>query len=66
MYYILNEINQIVAADDNLLALCGLSHIDELSLKIALGDKKFALSEENIIITTNNNDKTYHMSKTSL
>ena len=66
MYYILNETNQIVAADDNLLELCGLSHIDELSLKIALGDTKFDLSEENIIITTNNNDKTFPMSKTSL
>ena len=66
MYYILNETNQIVAADDNLLALCGLSHIDELSLKIALGDTKFDLSEENIIITTDNSDKTFSMSKTSL
>ena len=50
MYYILNETNQIIAADDNLLELCGLTHIDELSLKIALGDTKFDLSEENIII----------------
>ena len=66
MYYILNETNQIVAADDNLLELCGLSHIDELSLKIALGDTKFDLSEENIIITTDNSDKTFSMSKTSL
>jgi len=66
MYYILNETNQIIAADDNLLELCGLSHIDELSLKIALGDTKFDLSEENIIITTNNSDKTFSMSKTSL
>lgn len=66
MYYILNETNQIVAADDNLLALCELSHIDELSLKIALGDTKFDLSEENIIITNDNSDKTFSMSKTSL
>ncbi len=66
MYYILNETNQIIAADDNLLALCGISHIDELSLKIALGDTKFDLSEENIIITTDNNDKTFPMSKISL
>lgn len=66
MYYILNETNQIIAADDNLLELCGLSHIDELSLKIALGDTKFDLSEENIIITNNNSDKTFSMSKTSL
>jgi hypothetical protein len=63
MYYILNETNQIIAADDNLLGLCGLSHIDELSLKIALGDTKLDLSEENIII---NNDKMFPISKTSL
>lgn len=66
MYYILNETNQIIAADDNLLALCGLSHIDELSLSIALGDTKLDLSETNIIITTDNTDKTFPMSKTSL
>ena len=66
MYYILNETNQIIAADDNLLELCGLSHIDELFLKIALGDTKFDLtSEENIIITTDGNDKTFPVSKTS-
>ncbi len=66
MYYILNETNQIIAADDNLLALCGLSHIDELSLKVALGDTKLDLSEENIIISNNNFDKTFPISKTSL
>ena len=66
MYYILNETNQIIAADDNLLALCGLSHIDELSLKIALGDIKFDLSEKNIIINNHNIDKTLPISKTSL
>lgn len=66
MYYILNETHQIIAADDNLLALCRVSHIDELSLKIALGDTKFDLSEENIIITIDNNDKTFPISKTSL
>ena len=66
MYYILNETNQIIAADDNLLALCGLSHIDELSLRIALGDTKFDLSEDNLIINTNNVDETFSISKTSL
>ena len=66
MYYILNETNQIIAADDNLLELCGLSHIDELSLKIALGNTKFDLSEENIIITNDNIDTTFSMSKISL
>ncbi len=67
MYYILNETNQIIAADDNLLELCGLSHIDELSLKIALGDTKFDLiSEEDLIISTDNNDQPFSVSKTPL
>ncbi len=66
MYYILNETDQIIAADKNLLELCGVSHIDELSLKIALGDTKFDLSETNITITTDQNDKTFPVSKTSL
>jgi hypothetical protein len=67
MYYILNETNQIIAADESLLNLCGLSHIDELSLKIALGDIKFdPVSETNLIITTDNNDKTFPVSKITL
>ncbi|GIT98409.1 Hpt domain-containing protein [Sulfurovum sp. TSL1] len=66
MYYILNETNQIIAADKNLLELCGLSHIDALSLNIALGDTKFDLSETKITITTDQNEKTFPVSKTSL
>jgi len=64
MYYLLNQTDQIIAADENLLALCGLSHIDELSSRIILGDTTFdIISEDKIII---NNDKTYTISKTSL
>ncbi len=67
MYYILNETNKIIAADDNLLALCGLSHIDELSLKIALGDTRFNLSaEENLILTIDDYDQTFPVFKTPL
>jgi len=67
MHYILNETNQIIAADESLLNLCGLSHIDELSLKIALGEIKFdPTSETNLIITNDNNDEAYTISKTSL
>ena len=66
MYYILNETDQIIATDKNLLELCGVSHIDELSLKIALGDTKFDSSETNITITTDQNDTTFPITKTSL
>ena len=63
MYYLLNQTNQIIAADKHLLSLCGVSHIDELSSKIILGDTVFDLTEEKL--TINNND-TYNVSKTSL
>ena len=63
MYYLLNQTNQIIAADAQLLSLCGVSHIDELSSKIILGDTVFDLTEEKL--TINNND-TYEVSKTSL
>ena len=67
MYYILNETNQIIAADDNLLALCGASHIDELSSKIALGKTAFtSLSEDSILITTESNNETFSITKISL
>ena len=67
MYYILNETNQIIAADESLLNACGLSHIDELSLKVALGEIKFdPASETDLTITIDNNDKTYSISKSSL
>ena len=67
MYYILNETNQIIAADDSLLEFCGLSHIDELSLKIALGDIKFdSPSQTDLIITANNNDKAFTVTKSPL
>lgn len=64
MYYLLNQTNQIIAADESLLALCGVSHIDELSSKIILGDTTFTpVSEDKIMI---NNDQTYTISKSSL
>ncbi|MEA2048324.1 MAG: hypothetical protein U9O64_07760 [Campylobacterota bacterium] len=66
MYYILNETDQIIAADDKLLKLCGVSHIDQLSLNIALGEIKFDLSNENMILTHNSSDRRFSMTKTSL
>ena len=38
MYYILNETDHIVAADDALLTLCGVTHINELTSSLAKGD----------------------------
>jgi len=67
MYYILNETNQIIAADDSLLNLCGVAHINELSSSIAKGDTTFdQLSDVDITITTAANKENYSISKTSL
>lgn len=38
MYYILNESNQIIAADETLLNLCGITDFNELTSKIGQGD----------------------------
>ena len=67
MYYILNETNQVIAADDSLLSLCGVAHINELSSSIARGDTIFDfMSDVNISITTEGTEKTYSIYRTSL
>jgi hypothetical protein len=67
MYYILNETNQVIAADDSLLNLCGVAHINELSSSIARGDTTFDfMSDVNVNITIEGEEETYSVSKTSL
>jgi len=67
MYYILNETDQIIAADDNLLTLCNVTNISELSSKVTLGDTTFtSQNEKNITIKTDDSEQTYSVSKTSL
>ena len=67
MYYILNESDQIIAADDNLLTLCNVADISGLSSKVADGDTTFtSQNEENVTISTNALEQTYSVSKTSL
>ena len=67
MYYILNETNQLIAADEEMLSLCGVTHIDELSSKIAKDDINLHLTgEEEIIIRTDKDEKTYSVTETSL
>ena len=67
MYYILNETNQLIAADEAMLSLCGVAHIDELSLKIAKDDIKLHLTGEgDIIIQTEEDEKTFPITETSL
>jgi hypothetical protein len=67
MYYILNESDQIIAADDNLLTLCNVTDVNALSSKVTLGDTTFtSQNEENVTITTNDSEQTFSVSKTSL
>lgn len=66
MYYILNETDQIIAADDHLLGLCAASNINELSSALAVGNIEFDLSETNLNMRIGTSDKMFSISKTSL
>jgi len=67
MYYILNETNQIIAADDNLLTLCKVTHIDELTLKIAKGDISLALGlDDEMTLTSDLDEEVYNTTQISL
>lgn len=58
MYYILNETDEIIAADNNFLALCNVTDVSGLSSKVSM--------EENVTVTTDDSKKTFSISKTSL
>jgi len=67
MFYILNETKQIIAADDALLKLCGVSHIDELSSQIIKGETLFRpLSDKKILLKTTLKEETFDGAKTVL
>ena len=67
MYYILNETDQIIAADDNLLSLCSVSDISGLSSNVEVGETTFtSQDEESVTINTNTSEQTYAVSKTLL
>jgi len=67
MYYIVNETNQIIAADDDALTLCGVAHINELSAKIAKGDTIFDfVSDVNLNISSAEEIESYTIFKTPL
>ncbi|PHS41691.1 MAG: hypothetical protein COB07_01190 [Sulfurovum sp.] len=66
MYYILNETDQIIAADNHLLGLCSVNNINELSSILAVGEIKFDLSATSLSIHIDKSDKMFSISKTSL
>jgi HPt (histidine-containing phosphotransfer) domain-containing protein len=67
MYYILNGTNQIIAADDSLLALCGVKHLNELYLQVAQKETVFdTLSSTNLTLQTVNSSRSFIISKTIL
>jgi len=67
MYYILNESDQIIATDENLLTLCNVTNVSELSSKVLMGDITFTFQEdESVTINTNTSEQIYSVSKISL
>ena len=67
MYYILNETDQVIAADDKLLTLCNVTDVNGLSSKVVLGDTTFTFQDEgSVTILTSNVEQTFSVSKTSL
>jgi len=67
MYYIMNQTDQIIAADDSLLELLCIESIDELTKQIILGDVHFtSLTHERIELVTSNNTLTYTTQTSSL
>jgi len=67
MYYILNGTNQIIAADDELLELCAVTHINELYLNIALKKLRFDnISSKNLTIKMSDISHHFSISKTTL
>ncbi len=66
MYYILNETHQVIAADDNFLSYCDVTHINELSVKIAKGVIGFDLdTNENITIITEYTKEIFSIKQTT-
>ncbi len=67
MYYITNQTNQIIAADESLLELLHLDTINDLTEKIILQEVSFTtLSQETIQITTPENTLTYTIQESPL
>ena len=67
MYYILNETDQVVAADNDLLDICGVSHINELISSIIKNDTVLELlSDDSMQVKTEKNEETYTIVKTAL
>jgi hypothetical protein len=63
MYYIVNETNQMIAADESLLNLCGFTHINELNTQIILEKITFNIADTHTL-TIHSDQKVYHFSTT--
>jgi len=67
MYYIINQTNQVIAADDSLLELLHVESIDELTKQIILSTIRFiSLTQESMQIVTSNDTLTYITQTSSL
>jgi len=64
MYYILNETDQVIAADDSLLTFCNVEDVHGLSSKIVLGDTTLTSEDDtSVTIQTNNIEQTFTVSR---
>jgi len=67
MYYIVNETNQIIAADESLLTLCEITHINELNSNITLEKLTFqSIVDNQLVITQDINSHTFSIKQTPL
>jgi len=67
MYYIINQTDQIIAADTSLLELLHIENIDELTKQVILGDIRItSLSPESIHLTTPHDTLTYTIETSTL
>lgn len=67
MYYVLNQTHQLIAADEALLSLCGVTHIDDLSSKLIKNEINFQISDDaDITIILEDTEKQFTVKKTAL
>ena len=66
MYYIINENNQIIAADQSFLGLIGVEDITQIYHKIAQGDISLEYNNDKLNLKTSSSTEEYITVKTSL
>jgi HPt (histidine-containing phosphotransfer) domain-containing protein len=66
MYYIINQKDQVIAADDRLLRILRVENIDDLTKQLILGDITIDLTEENVSLSTSYETLSYTIQSSPL